>query len=375
MNNNHETTKSYIYLLPTKNRRYFKLGKSSNGPGRITSKLNKIYSFDFKRCLIFFSERETVFSIETKLKNAIPMCKHVYGKADGSTEIREIRYFPKALAMLRENALTEHSFNEIFRTGGNEICEFSRNQSSFIKKQILKKIDNKKRIDFYHYAVLYASYFLEYYFDSFGYLNFEFIRDYNNHYKLISDKYIKMYTYQKGDKSRIVFILTYYDGVDIVLHEIFKTLCIYPSQIEKLEAAEKKQKSLNILKEQCVADYPLSFKDIINDELVHMLPSSIFNGLNIMQLSRIEDNFLLCYSSGVNQRIFYRDSVKYYQGESKVDKGHYFLGRFKHTQLLRHRCLYLNDERDEKYFWYCAKQYGIQLRRRRPRINTYGYET
>jgi len=366
-----ELEQNYIYLLPTKNRRYFKFGKSSIGQKR-TGKLHKIYRFDFNRGLIFFGERKTVYNVETELKKMIPQSQHVYGDVDGSTEIRDFRFFGKVISLLRKKALKEYAFNEIF--GNDKVMQTAFKTINSIPnvERINRNIRRTGRLDFFDYISLYPFNFIKYYFDHVGCLNLEFIRDYDCHYKSISDIDINRDTYKKEGESRIVFRLLNNDKDIILPVEICRVLCIYPSKEERYLAIFAKQRSLNMWKELCESDSPICFKDFCNDELEYICPSSIFNDLDQILTTKLEDNFLLRYRSGVVKRIFYRNSIENNQYSIQEDRNQYFLSRFNQAALFKQRCLILNDDQAENYFWNCAKYFGIQLKTKRPRNNAYG---
>ena len=257
--------KHYIYLLPTKNGRYFKLGKSSIGQVRATGKLHRIYNFDFNRSLVFFADRETVYKVETELKKSIPSCKHVYGKVDGSSEIREFKYFGKALALLRDKELVEFPFYQIFGKDKSKQTSATKNNSTPDVRRIYRKINRIGRLNLSDYCILYPFNFIEYSFDCYGCLNLEFIKDYDNHYGLLQEPYIKYYTHGHVDELRVVFRLTNNNDDQVLIAELCQILCIAPTQKEKYLAIEHKQRSLNLLKELCVFDSPICFKDFINN--------------------------------------------------------------------------------------------------------------
>jgi len=274
---------------------------------------------------------------------------------------------------LRDKQIPEYSYVEIFGRDMDMYANFAPCPSNTYIKWIHKKIKYKKRIDFFYYCFLYPFYFIKYYFDCCGCINLEFINGYDNHYKLISDNYIKHYTYRKGDESRIVFRLLNNDEDEILPQLVCGVLCINPTQSEKFAAIDRKKESLKPLQEQCISDQPICFKDFINEELVYINPSLLFNDLDYIRTSNIEDNFSLHYKHEANKRIIYRDSVKYNQYKAPQDRNQYFLEQFYKTTLLRQKYLILNDDNAEKYFWFCAKYFGIPQKRKRPRNDCYGY--
>lgn len=372
MNNNYLSNENYIYLLPTKNGRYFKIGKSSVSLKRI-NKLDKHYNFYLNRGIIFTVDRKTVFSVESELINKIPKCKHAYGNVDGSTEIRDFRFFGKALTFLRNKEFPEYSIVDIFGNNIGNSVNYSKILTNGENKRIHKKIKTKKEISFFDYCFFYRFYFTRYYFDSHGCLNLKFINGLDKHYKLISDKNISCYTYGKGDESRIVFRLLNNDEEQILPRLVCEVLCINPKQSEKLAAFNRKKKSMKSLKEQCISDQPICFRDFINEELVYINPSLLFNNLDYIRTSNIEDNFLLHYKNEAKKRIIYRDSVKYNQFTTKEERDQYFIRRFDKNTLLEHKFLILNDDDAEKLFWFCSIYFGILQKRKKPRNGCYGY--
>lgn len=372
MNNDFESLGHYIYLIPTKNGRYFKFGKSSNNSARILDH-NTRFKFDLNRGLIFLVDRENVFIVESELNKKFPQCEHVYGKVDGSNEIRDFKYFKQALAYLREKELPGNSLIEIF---GSDITKHIKSKVRYpeiyyLQICILKKLKYEK-LNLLEYSSLYAYNLTKYYYDNCGCLNLIFIHEFDNNVKLTSEICVNRYTYKKGDEMFMKFRLTnnYYYIDEEYLTYICKVLSIKPAQSEKVAAIDRKLESKQLLKEQCISDKPICFKDFMDEELVFIKPSKLFNDLDYIRTSNIEDNFSLHYMQETTKKIIYRDSFEY---RAQKNRKQYFLRRFNKTTLLEQKYLLLNDENEEKYFWFCAKFFGIKKKKKKPRIGTYGY--
>lgn len=92
----------YLYLLPFKNNKHFKIGISTNNFNRINLH-NSTYNINLNNAYIVTSKFNKIIpALETELLCSIPESKTIneFKNLDGYTEIRDINHFNKALEII-----------------------------------------------------------------------------------------------------------------------------------------------------------------------------------------------------------------------------------------------------------------------------------
>jgi len=92
----------YLYLLPFKDKKYFKIGISKNNFNRVYTH-NRNYNIDFNKSLIITSVKKSAISILEKELLTIfePVDIEKFKNVDGYTEIRNIKYFNECLSIIK----------------------------------------------------------------------------------------------------------------------------------------------------------------------------------------------------------------------------------------------------------------------------------
>lgn len=91
--------KNYIYILPFKDEKYFKIGISSNNLNRVNSHDNT-YGIDKNKSLIFEGSKKVIKALESSLLSICPPVDVFTGK-DGHTEVREIKHLEYCLDFIK----------------------------------------------------------------------------------------------------------------------------------------------------------------------------------------------------------------------------------------------------------------------------------
>lgn len=120
--------KAYLYLLPFKDNKHFKIGISTGTFARVL-KHDSTYGIDLESSLIVSCKKSsTISALETLLLNMFPISETIeYKDKDGYTEIRAMNHWQKALSEIDylsdSLGLKMSTFNHVF-------------QEDFIKKKI-----------------------------------------------------------------------------------------------------------------------------------------------------------------------------------------------------------------------------------------------
>lgn len=151
--------KSYLYVLPLKNRPLFKIGVSKYNLERIKV-LNRKHDVDYEKSLIVdcFEDR-LIKGLETELLCIFPRQKKYVG-VDGHTEMRKIKYLPELLEIIKNKhpnlGYDIRKFGEIRKS---DISSNSKNTFTFsflLKIEVVEKlrqIEATKRKNKFHYNV------------------------------------------------------------------------------------------------------------------------------------------------------------------------------------------------------------------------------
>lgn len=105
----------YLYILPFKDKKHFKIGISSKSFNRVFVH-NKTYEIDFKGSLVYTSKRATIKSLEMLLLSTTTQIETFIGK-DGHTEVRCIQELNSCFDILKDfeskDLIKKHSFLKV----------------------------------------------------------------------------------------------------------------------------------------------------------------------------------------------------------------------------------------------------------------------
>lgn len=135
--------KSYLYILPFKNRPLFKIGVSKYNLERIKV-LNRKHDVDYEKSLIVDCiDDRLIRGLETELLLIFPRQKKYVG-VDGHTEMRKIKYLPELLEIIKNKhpnlGYDIRKFGEIRKS---EIGSNSKNTFTF---SFLLKIETMEKL-------------------------------------------------------------------------------------------------------------------------------------------------------------------------------------------------------------------------------------
>ncbi|MCG8882890.1 hypothetical protein G1L02_06915 [Tenacibaculum finnmarkense] len=91
--------KSYIYILPFLNGKYFKIGISNNSLRRIKEH-NSTYGIDKDKVLVFEGEKRVIKALESSLLSICPEI-NIFKDKDGHTEIRDIKHLEYCMDFIK----------------------------------------------------------------------------------------------------------------------------------------------------------------------------------------------------------------------------------------------------------------------------------
>lgn len=194
---------NYLYILPFKDKKHFKVGISSNNMNRIKH-LNSIYSLDYDNGFILQGKEKKVKMLETMLLSITNQVDTFIGN-DGHTEVRSINDYDKVIEQI---SLYEDAFKlkkEFLNKPIHTVKPKPKLKHNNIKKE-------KPPIDYEKYS-------------------YE-IRE-------LADKlseFLRSKKANKVDKNNSYYIAEYYEGnientkVELCeLHKKYKVMCSYDS--------------------------------------------------------------------------------------------------------------------------------------------------
>lgn len=128
--------KEYLYLIPFKDNKYFKIGISTKNFDRVYKHL-ATYKADRDKCFIVTCKKGFYSILEKELLTALPTSKtDKFNNLDGYTEIRHIKHFQDAICIIK----SKHK---------NLNVEIKRLSEVSIKKTIKNEKPVKKKIRIY----------------------------------------------------------------------------------------------------------------------------------------------------------------------------------------------------------------------------------
>lgn len=92
--------KDYLYILPFKDKKHFKIGISSNSYSRIIH-LDKIYDIDLENSFIVHSKKRNISILEKELLTIFEQDDVDNFLSEGHTEIRNVKYLNECLELIR----------------------------------------------------------------------------------------------------------------------------------------------------------------------------------------------------------------------------------------------------------------------------------
>lgn len=169
----------YLYLLPFKNKKYFKIGISKNNYNRILHH-NCTYDIDLNNALIVTSNKTNIIkALEIELLNILPQLNEneitSYIKKDGYTEIRSIKDWNECISIIKNKhsnlnlKLTDIKFNTQRKENQKKNIYIPLEETNDIKsncltflnnfKLLLKRYNNSLSIDIINNNHLYLTIF------------------------------------------------------------------------------------------------------------------------------------------------------------------------------------------------------------------------
>ena len=353
--------KTYLYLTPFNDGKFFKIGRSTKTDYRL-------YVHDFTKTLIYTADNDAILKvIERELLIIFPKCNHPYNGVDGYTEIREIRHFEDCKTIINTKPkslnIQKYKYDNIFKK-----VVIKRNQS----KKILNDFsDNKKAIDLLlQYLKENKNRFIKSYFDSKSRLVLKFqMNDISDIDVFKSYKCWSSMSYSEVNKTITIRFQYYFKNDKLysvkdqkIIDSICKILKIHPSSKQRdinLIDEQKRENNLNDYYNNCYRnDKPILFYDFISEEYIKVGLSKLFNNLDFV-VNKGFGYYKLYYKSNESKIIFYSDgseNVKsnnenQYLYSSKEERNIFYKKQFNINRLFLNRFLVM-DEMNLFYFRY-----------------------
>ena len=130
---------NFLYILPFKDQKHFKIGISSKDFSRIKY-LNKIYDIDFDKSFIVYSKERDIKILEKELLEIFDTDECDKFETDGYTEIRNIKYFNECLQIIDSKHENLKYVKQKFDTN-----VFDNIESTFDKRNLKQKPVKKVR--------------------------------------------------------------------------------------------------------------------------------------------------------------------------------------------------------------------------------------
>lgn len=151
--------KNYLYLLPFKNEKYFKIGISKDNINRIMHH-HMSYGLDLENVYIIEADLPIIQILEIELLHCFPKVKELIGtdKSSGITEVREIKHLDETLEILNNKSkrlkisIKKFSSEELKKEERFYNFSFSleKEQNEFIEEFVSFK--RRSNTSFYHYT-------------------------------------------------------------------------------------------------------------------------------------------------------------------------------------------------------------------------------